>query len=65
MQPWADQPLSQLLLIPTIAAVAAAEVAGDHLVEKLASGRARCGGRCALAAAGLLLLGGVDPKLGR
>ena len=53
------------MLIPTIAAIATAEVAGDHLVEKLASGRARCGGRCALAAAGLLLLGRVDPKLGR
>ena len=56
------------MLIPTIAAIATAEVAGDHLVEKLASGRARCGGghvHCALVATGLLLLGRVDPHPGR
>ena len=66
MQPRADQPLSQLLIL-TVAV--ATEVVGDHLVEQLASGRARCSGRyihCALVTTGLLLLlGRVDPHPGR
>ena len=65
MQPWADQPLSQLLIL-TVAV--AAEVVSYNLVEELASGRARCGSRyvhCALVATGLLLLGRVDPHPGR